>query len=74
MLKLCRFTKVKVFFVVLVFVFILAHFNLFEFGEGSNSTDHVACPGFPRLVFSGAVKIFATNEMSLAFEKTWVPE
>ena len=31
MLKLFIFTKVKVFFLVLVYVLILANFNLFEF-------------------------------------------
>ena len=31
MLKLCNVTKVKVFFLVLVYVLILANFNLFEF-------------------------------------------
>ena len=31
MLKLCRVTKVKVFFLVLVYILILANFNLFEF-------------------------------------------
>ena len=31
MLKLCRVTKVNVLFLVLVYVLILANFNLFEF-------------------------------------------
>ena len=67
MLKLCRVTKVKVFFLVLVYVF---NFDLFEFSDAILEKGLFLERGFKKIVTS--LKILVTNtQFSVALVTSW---